>query len=263
MGDFLSSLVPPSNARAGNTILSPNRQNLLAFPLVPVVAITEQAVFPVIGLAGDSLQYIPSGSEYPVRVEVAFDVKGAYTPFSELQPGMVMKFGDTGFSKIIVRVTKLYGILTIPLGTFLGTLVVGTNYYHNAAGASPETAVWTREAPSVLSTGTRSAFTGIGALGPFSFRDTLPGLIEQNYAIEYELYNPGPAAVFIGIDPVIIVNNASNRSLVAELVVGKPTTIRRSGIPPKGASTTPTPDNVYLYSDDAGAVYQFIARAFR
>lgn len=253
-----------STARAPTSILSIDRQNINAFSLVPTVAVTEQAVFPVVGMAGNSLQYIPTGSTYPVRVEVAFDVKSSTPAFSELQPGMVLKTGATGFSSVIIRVTKLYGILTIAAGEFLGTIVIATDYEHNAVGASPFTAVWTRSAPSVNSFGTRS-LVGIGVLGIFSFRDTLPGLIEQNYQIAYNIENNGGEDIYIGSGPAIVVDSAGNRSLVRKIPVGGQLAIVRSGIPPQGNSTTPTTDDIFIYSENLSATagYTFTARSFR
>lgn len=208
----------------------------------------------IVGRPGAVVVYDPTDATFDVLVQIQTNDSGLWVT---LLPGKPYDIRPRAFREFRLRYLKRVGsVLSVPAGTFLGKLLVGTDLDANILGATPAAAVYGRGLPSSLFGATRT-LTAIGALGIFSFRDTLPGTLDgQCIEIRYQIDNDGPTDIYIGFGAAIIVDNGSNRSAVKKIKPGQQWTLTRRGRPAGENSTrTPVDDDVFVYSDDAVASY--------
>lgn len=179
--------------------------------------------------------------------------------FRTLQPGKPFDIRPRAWRELKFRVLKRVGAtLSVAAGTILGQLTIGTDVTQDISGGTPANAMYVRPMPSNIFTQTRS-LTNIGALGIFSNRDTLPGLVDANAVeIMYEIRNTGTTDIYLGVGTAIVADNAGNRAIVARLVPGDKTVIWRRGKPANEFALTPTDDTVFVYCEDVGGSYSII-----
>lgn len=215
-----------------------------------------------IRVPGSVIVYDPTGAPYQVHVQIQFPNTSRWIT---LFPGKAFDLRPRGFREFRVRFIKAMGaVTTVPINTYLGQLIIGTDLDVTLLGANSATAVYQRDLPSVLVFNT-TVLTAIGALGIFSHRATLPGTLDgQCVRIDYRITNVGTGDLYIGAGSAIIVNDASSRSQVMKLYNGSTIELTRAGRPANPFATTPSPtdDDVFLYSEDVGGAFEAMRREY-